>query len=239
MNFDSDNLFLVKEFEKSIAGLPKNIIDEAKSNGSYYNFYCKTSTHIIVPKDINFTFKYFHLIAEDNPEYFDRVIAGWNKVLHPEFGDPFDATEKNKVISTFDDIYNNDKFDILPPKQIITDKCIWFKNVESIAEPLELKMTVAHKFKTLYDSAIPHVWRNKITIKLFPVNDISYYGMVNGRLTLLYPIWNSYRWSVETPAYIIDERTPLKVLQYKKFDVNTEQISIRMMNGQLPKELFI
>jgi len=237
--FDQDNYFLVQTFEQLASLLPDATVEEAKRNNSYYHFHFRTAQQVIVPRSINFTFKYIHLINQHNPEYFARMQSGWNRVLPAEFGDALDLEQRALIINRFEQITRSDEFDIMPPIEYEDDNFIYYTNLEQQATPAQLTAVAAHRFSQLYAKTKEYTWRDGVRLYLFPVNDVSYYGFVNNEIKMLYPIWNSWRWSYEVPKYIMNGDTPERVFQFGKFDVQREQISIRMMNGNLPKELFV
>jgi hypothetical protein len=236
--FDLDDQFLVKTFENIVCHLPESLIRESKANGSYYDFHIKTSEFIIVPHAMNFTFKYVHLIKDNDPEYWSRLIKGWDKLISPNFGDPLDILNKTSANLSFDDTYNHDAYGIMPPLLHRDDHFMYFKNLETEAEPLSLTMTTAFKFSKLYSDPVIHKWNDYVNIYIFPVNNIGFYGLVNNKLTMLYPKWNSYRWSIELPKFIVDSKNLGCILKFKQFDIDAEQETIRIMNGALDKEIF-
>lgn len=236
--FDHDDMFLVKTYENIVSVLPHDVIECAKANSSYYDFHIKTPEHIIVPKNINFTFKYLHLIKEDNPEYWQKLIKGWNTVISPNFGDPLDIDCRKQINDHFDQLVSTDYFNILPPILNEDDNFFYFKNLETEATEVPMSITSASRFRRLYDEPVVHKWNEHVNVFLFPVNNTCFYGLVNGRLTMLYPKWNSFRWSYEMPKFIINTLNPNKIFKFKEFDVDKEQVSIRMMNGMPEKELF-
>lgn len=236
--FDHDDAFLVNTYESIVSNLPDDVINTAKSNRSYYDFHIKTAEHIIVPRHINFTFKYLHLIKEDNPEYWNKLLKGWNTVISPNFGDPLDPANKRAINDHFDKLLAEDYFDILPPLVDQDDTFLYFKNLEREAKEVTMSITSASLFHKLYDEPVVHKWNEEVNVFLFPVNNTCFYGLVNNRLTMLYPKWNAFRWSYEMPKFIINTQHPSKIVKFKNFDVETEQISIRMMNGMPKKELF-
>jgi glycosyltransferase involved in cell wall biosynthesis len=238
MAFDHDDQFLVSTFESIIQALPPDLIEQGKSNGSYYDFHIKTEEYIIVPKHMNFTFKYVHLIKQHDPEYWERLLKGWDKLISPLFGDPLDPIPVNKINATFDQVYTNNMYGIMPPVEREDDDFIYFKNLESVATPLTVSVTAAAKFAKLYENPVEHQWNEHVKVYVFPVNNTRFYGMVNGELKMLYPKWNAHRWSTELPKFIIDTRDLNKIMKFKQFDINQEQETIRIMNGAAAREVF-
>lgn len=238
MKFDHDDEFLVSTFEHIIQSLPQETIDVAKRNGSYYDFHIKTDDHIIVPKAINFTFKYVHLIKEHDPEYWEKLLRGWDKLISPQFGDPLDTVAVTRINEAFDRVYANDQYGIMPPIEHQDDEFIYFKNLESVATPVTVSVTAAYQFSKLYEHPVVHQWNEYVNVFIFPVNNMRFYGMVNGKLTMLYPKWNAHRWSIEMPKFIIDTRNLNKIIKFKQFDINQEQETIRIMNGAPSREVF-
>lgn len=236
--FDLDDLFLVETFEDIVSALPKEYIYEAKINGSYYDFHIKTTEYIIVPLSINFTFKYVHLIKQYSPDYWDKLTRGWSKLISPLFGDPQDSYAKSKINLVFDNIYSSDHYNIMPPVIKKDDTFVYFKNLESVSTPLNLSVLAAYKFSKLYSNPVEHQWNEHVNVYVFPVNDISFYGMVDNRLTMLYPKWNSHRWSSELPKFIVDTRNLSSIVKFKPFNIYNEQETIRLMNGAPDKEFF-
>ena len=238
MTFDIDNQFLVPTFENIVAALPTELVEESKHNGSYYDFHIKTVDYIIVPKNINFTFKYMHLIQQYSPEYWANVTKGWSRLISPNFGDTFNDQARAQMNATFDNCYNSDYYNIMPPIVKQDEQFIYFKNLEAEATELDTTIKTAFQFSKLYESKAEHRWDDQVTLYIFPVNDVSFYGMVNGKLTMVYPKWNSFLWSVELPKYITNTTEIPKIVKFKQFDISTEQETIRLMNGALSKDLF-
>lgn len=236
--FDPDNMFLVDTFEAIVATLPTELIAEAQQNGSYYNFHIKTKDVIMVPRAINFAFKHLHLIKQHSPEYWEHVIRSWNSIVTPDFGDPLEPVKREGMIRTFEDVYYNDPYGIMPPVVQLTDDFIIFQNLEEIAKPLEMGVLAAHKISQLYQNVVTHQWNDTTTLYVFPVNNTSFYGTIDGKLVLVYPVWDAYRWSFEIPKFICDTRHLSKIIKFKPFDINQEQESIRRMNGAPDKKLF-
>lgn len=202
MTFASDDQFLVPVFESIVASLPPEYIEEAKLNGSYYDFHIKTTDYIIIPNAINFTFKYMHLIKQSSPEYWANVSKGWAKLISPTFYGPDDAPAKANIIAEFDRIYNSDHFNVMPPVVKKDEQFTYFKNLEDQATELETTMMTAFRFSKLYEAGVAHTWNDDVTLYVFPRNDVSLYGTVNGKLTMLYPKWNAYGWATELPKFI-------------------------------------
>jgi hypothetical protein len=238
MTFDSDDQFLVSTFESIVASLPVDVVEEAKLNGSYYDFHIKTKEYIIVPNAINFTFKYMHLIQQATPEYWEKVSRGWAKLISPTFHGPQDENAKNKIILEFDRIYSSDHYDIMPPILKKDEQFTYFKNLEDEATKIDATMMAGFKFSKLYEKGVEHIWNDDVTLYIFPRNDVSFYGMVHGKLTMLYPKWNSYCWAVELPKFITDTSTTPKIVKFKQFDIDDEQETIRLMLGAPSKDLF-
>jgi hypothetical protein len=236
--FDNDDLFLVKTFEDIVQSLPAELILAAKANGSYYDFHIKTDEHIIVPKAINFTFKYVHLIKEHDPEYWEKLLLGWKHIISPMFGDPLDDTNRHRINAVFDNIYSQDIYGIMPPLEYATDEFLYFSNLEKVAKPVTMSAMSAHRFLKLYSNPVEHMWNEHVKTYIFPVNNVRFYGIVNDKLVLLYPKWNAHRWSPELPKFIIDTRDLNKIIKFHPFNIDEEQNTIRIMNGSAKKEVF-
>ena len=238
MAFDHDDGFLVSTFENIIQALPQELIDQGKLNGSYYDFHIKTDEYIIVPRSMNFTFKYVHLIKQHDPEYWDKLLKGWDKLISPLFGDPLDPIAVKSINEKFDQVYAADMYGIMPPIAKQDNEFIYFKNLESVAKPVPVSVTAAYQFSKLYETPVEHQWNEYVKVYVFPVNNTRFYGIVDGKLTMLYPKWNAHRWSIEVPKFIIDTRDLNKIIKFKQFDINTEQETIRIMNGAPAREIF-
>lgn len=236
--FDPDNAFLVETFEQLVSNLPASMLDEARQNGSYYNFHIKTDNEIIVPRQINFVFKYLHLVKQHSPDYWEKVVRSWNSILTPTFGDPLDPDRRSCLISTFDAVYDNDHYGIMPAVVDKNDDFTVFENIENKVDDVELSMSSALKFMQLYNNTAEHQWNPDTKVYVFPANNVMFYGLLDGKLKLVYPVWDAFRWSFEYPKFICDTRHLTKIIKFKPFNIDNEQESIRRMNGSPDKQLF-
>lgn len=236
--FHEDNSFLIETYENLLKSLNSEIIEFSKNNNSYYNFHLKTDDFIIVPEEINFNFKFLHLIKKHDPVYWSKVVFNWKKKMGDNFVDPTtNESAKNKFLQQVDSIIHTDYYDINPTLIKHDNGLLYYENLEKYSQPIKLTPLKAHFFKTLYEKTFKIDWFG-VDIFLFPVNDIKYYGEVNGQIKLIYPIWDAYRWSYEIPKFICDSNHKNKIVKLKQFDISYEQESIRLMNHSIPIECF-
>jgi len=200
--FHKDNMFLVESFEEETKNICEAIIDQNKLEGSYYDFHIITDDHVIVPKKINFTLKYFHLIKNYSPTYFNNLMESWKNVIPKNLYNILQYKEDiDKVITQFDNIILNDEFDILP-NMSTNDNLLYYDLIDGDA--VKFNIITAYKFKKLYAKLQEQfIYINSERIYIFPVNDIAFYTLVDNNLKLKYPKWNSFRWSTQMPKYII------------------------------------
>ena len=236
--FHPDNTFLIETYDSLLSSVNIDIIEHAKKNNSYYNFHLKTDDYIIVPESINFNFKFLHLIKEHDPIYWKKIVYNWNKNISENFVDPATNNEsKKELLKKIDDKILCDHYNINPKILKRENGLLYYDNLEKRSIPLKLSPLKAHFFRQLYKKSVKLDWCGT-DIFLFPVNDLSYYGEVDGQIKLIYPIWDAYRWSYEIPKFICDSRYSSKIMKFEQFDIQVEQESIRLMNHSIPKESF-
>ena len=208
-SFTEDNDFLIKPFLEVVAKLPVEYINEAKENGSYYNFFIETKEYIIVPKCINFIFKYYNYMKDFSPNYVSNLEEGL-------LNDGIDLCNFNfnDINEAFDNIINEDEYNVLPEKIIIDDDFIYYKNIKSVDISLVM---FANYYKKIENTSI-----DNIIIFATPLQD--YYTVDNNRLILKYPIWNAFKWGIENPKFVTNYNND--ILKFKKIESGNDQVAV-------------
>lgn len=215
---NKDNNFMIQTFNNICDKVDKKIIDASKLNGSYNNFYFEYNGVLMIPKEISFSFLYLDLIKKDNPIYYKKLIHSWSIIKI--FDDPTINHEfKDLVVNKFYEIINKNIFKILP-ELIKEDSMFWyFKKTKHRQKKLHIKQLLF--FKNLYDINCSIEYKG-LVINLFPVNNTDfYYG------DTIIPKWNSFRWSIELPKFIINNKG--EFLKFKKFKL-PDQLTIILMS---------
>lgn len=216
--FTEDNDFLIEPFLKVISNLPDKYIQEAKKNGSYYNFFIETKDYIIVPKLYNFVFKYIRYMKEYSPTYVEKLESNFKN-----YNIDLKNLDIDNINKHFDNMIYMDTLQILPKIIIDDDHFIYYENISETSS-LSL-IQFANKYSKCINFIKEHMHDGNIFI--FPNHICDYYIIKDDKLILKYPIWNAFRWSYELPKFVTNLKND--IFKFKKFDSANDQKSIMLM----------